>query len=71
MEPLIEEARTLIASSDNYSGLEDELGSDRGNIEGKLVSFRDQKVLIPALVGLSTTAFSFVSIVDYVLVPEF
>ncbi|XVE66362.1 hypothetical protein DITRI_Ditri08aG0074500 [Diplodiscus trichospermus] len=81
LEPLMEKARTLIASYDRNSGLEDKLGrvaEEIESLESKLASLKVQKRKLqgkidahPRPVGGSATAFSFISRVNYVLVTEF
>ncbi|GMI88421.1 hypothetical protein HRI_002511400 [Hibiscus trionum] len=78
LEPLMEEARTMIASYDNCVGLKDQCSRVEEEIEtvkGKLESLKNQRRELKrkmfthsSTVGRSSTAFSFVSRVNYTLV---
>ncbi|KAK8668903.1 hypothetical protein V6N13_106349 [Hibiscus sabdariffa] len=75
LEPLVEEARTVIASYDNCVGLKDHwsrLKEEIESVKGKLASLRNQRRELKrkiyahsSTVGRSSTAFSFVSRVNY------
>ncbi|KAK8479219.1 hypothetical protein V6N12_058181 [Hibiscus sabdariffa] len=78
LEPLMEEARTVIASYDNCVGLKEHwsrVNEEIESVKSKLASLRNQRRELKrkiyahsSTVGRSSTAFSFVSRVNYTLV---